>query len=355
MNRYHKFIFLLLLVFGSSACQEIFDPEVDFMEPMIVVDGLITTKQQPHVVKLHYSLNYNDPDEPQPIQHAEVIIRDSEGNELTLVELQAGHYYAPDDFTAEVGETYVLDVSTADGLKFRSHPQEVLPVTGIDSIYGRFSTEEIVEINNNGDHIYYVYKGTDSFVDINSGESGLPKMRFEPRILLLYGYWAPDPSGQGPPVMVHAWRKYGGRGLPSVNFTGVQTGQSGVKNNLLCFIPKTPSFYRLAVGEFIIGKYIIVGQYRLNDDSHAFHRALRRQLEADGNLFDPIAAQLPGNMFCVSDPSVKILGLFEASAWESTTFRYVAIPEIQSITYTPYMDLDHIPRSGESFEVPFFW
>lgn len=356
-NKLIPLIILAAFSLGFAACKELFDPEVDFIEPLIVVDGLITDQEKEHLVKIHYSLNYNDVNAPEPVSQAEVLINDENGNSFQLIEKEPGHYFTEEGFSAQTGSSYELIINTADGLELRSRPQLVLPVEGIDSIHGRFATKHILEQNSYGDLFYSSYQGTDSHIDIKDSNQELPKMRYEPRILLLYGFWTADTSSTpGPPVMMYCWRKYGSGGLPSVNFTDLQAGQSGLKNHLLTFVPDDDSFYRLLENEFTVGKYILVRQFRLNDDSHSFHRALASQLSAEGNLFDPIASQLPGNIECVSDPSIKVLGLFEASATISETFRYISFPAIQEITYIPFTDLDHLPNSGQMLDQePFFW
>jgi hypothetical protein len=37
-------------------------------------------------------------------------------------------------------------------------------------------------------------------------------------------------------------------------------------------------------------------------------------MQSEGKLFDPVAAQLTGNIKCISDPEKKAIGFFEASS-----------------------------------------
>lgn len=358
-NRLAIFLCMLLVMACFSSCKEPFDPQVDFTAPLIAVDGLITTEQKSHRVKIHYALNYNQAEVPEPVAGAEVFITDQHGQTDHLREAsgQPGHYFTFPDFQALEGRIYTLHIHTREGLELRSRPQEVLPMADIDSIYGQTASRSIMEINSYGDHYFYTYQGGESFVHINRPDGKGVKMRYEPQIMVLYAYETKDTvNSMAPPVWMNCWRKYGAQGLPSVTHLGQQTEISGLKNHLLLFVPENKRFYNLADSMLVAGKYLITRQYRLNEDAHAFYKASVKQLGADGNLFDPIASQLPGNMVCTNDPDQKILGFFEVSSFKSTTYRYLAIPEHNTFIYTPYEDLDHVPSSGALYdERPFFW
>jgi hypothetical protein len=352
------FRFYLLAIFFLSgglfnACKEPFDPLVDVEMPLMVVDGLITTEKKSHEIRIFYSQGYNDAEMPTPVFNASVHVHDQEGSFIHLTEISPGRYFTPSNFAAEVGKQYVLEVQTQDGLFLRSRPQEVLPPASVDSIHGNFSTFPYLEQRVDGSYFIQTYLGADSYINIhNTGDD--PKVRYQPQVLLLYGYYVPDEPSV--PIFVYAWRKYGAPGLPSVSHTGLQAGQSALKNHFLMFVPESPRYYRLAEEEFITGKYIIIRQYRVNDDAHAFHKARAKQLSADGSLFDPIASQLPTNVFSVNDADVKILGLFEVSAYSSQTFRFLAIPELDEIRFTPFSDLDYLPNTGALYDDrPYFW
>lgn len=351
-------LLLIILAMGTcfSSCKEPFDPQVEFAAPLFAVDGLITTQEKEHLVKIHYAQNYNEAQVAKPVVGAEVFVRDQDQNMILLQEKQPGHYYTP-LFQAVVGADYVLHVHTQEGFQMRSRPQEVLPVANIDSIYGQTANRSIMEINNYGDHYFYSYQGGESIINISQAGDQVVKMRYVPRILLLYAYQVPNRDfPAGAPMWMNCWKKLGAQGLPNVTHLGQQTAQGGLKNHLLLFVPDNKRYYNLEEDQVMVGRYLIIGQYRLNDDSHAFHKSLVKQLGAEGSLFDPIASQLPGNMICTSDPDQKILGFFEVSSYNSETFRYLVVPEREKFTYTPYDDLDHIPASGELYdETPFFW
>lgn len=56
---------------------------------------------------------------------------------------------------------------------------------------------------------------------------------------------------------------------------------------------------------------IILDQYGIPKESYDFHEKLNRQFDADGTLFDPVIAQVYGNILCKNDPDKIVLGFFD--------------------------------------------
>jgi hypothetical protein len=86
--------------------------------------------------------------------------------------------------------------------------------------------------------------------------------------------------------------------------------------------------------------------YTLNDDSYAFHKNKSEQLTNEGRFFDPIASQLPGNMRCLNDANVKVLGLFEASSELVVTYNVITDFWEKKVIVSYIHPLDHIPMTG---------
>jgi hypothetical protein len=61
-------------------------------------------------------------------------------------------------------------------------------------------------------------------------------------------------------------------------------------------------------------RILYLKQYTLNNETYLYYKSLGEQLQSEGKLFDPIAAQLKGNIKCLTDPEKKAIGFFEASS-----------------------------------------
>jgi hypothetical protein len=61
-------------------------------------------------------------------------------------------------------------------------------------------------------------------------------------------------------------------------------------------------------------RILYLKQYTLNNEAYLYYKSLDEQIQSEGKLFDPIAAQLNGNIKCITDPEKKAIGFFEASS-----------------------------------------
>jgi hypothetical protein len=107
----------------------------------------------------------------------------------------------------------------------------------------------------------------------------------------------------------------------------------------------------------ICGRILYLQQYTLNNETYEYNKDMNLQLQSEGKLFDPIAANLNGNIKCITDPYIKAFGFFEASSVNRTAykidFRNLTDnqPSITEITYT-------LPPESSGYEInslPAFW
>jgi hypothetical protein len=61
-------------------------------------------------------------------------------------------------------------------------------------------------------------------------------------------------------------------------------------------------------------RILYLSQYTLNRETYLYYKSLYGQIQSEGKLFDPVAAQLNGNIKCITDPEKKTIGFFEASS-----------------------------------------
>lgn len=105
---------LLLLLAGSLAlgsCTERIDVELDDTYTRLVVDGQITSDETAiHKIILTESTSYFYNQPPPPVTNADVQVTDEEGNAVLLSEETPGVYQLPENFRAESGKTYTLDI-----------------------------------------------------------------------------------------------------------------------------------------------------------------------------------------------------------------------------------------------------
>lgn len=111
------FYLLLFSVLLISACETVIDPNLQFAEPVLVVDAWITNKPEPQVVKLMKTQPYLENSLPPGVTGATVTIQDSNGVNYTFEESdEAGVYTwtpAPGEVFGTTGLSYTLMISVA--------------------------------------------------------------------------------------------------------------------------------------------------------------------------------------------------------------------------------------------------
>jgi hypothetical protein len=96
-----------------------------------------------------------------------------------------------------------------------------------------------------------------------------------------------------------------------------------------------------------------------------YYKSLYGQIQSEGKIFDPVAAQLNGNIKCITDPEKKAIGFFEASSVSYS--EYVVdlrnlVNSQPALIKTPYIpppepDGCQIDRPGSKthHNIPSFW
>jgi hypothetical protein len=74
---------------------------------------------------------------------------------------------------------------------------------------------------------------------------------------------------------------------------------------------------------------ILVNQYSVNEDEYAYWEKLQNISEDVGSLYDITPSSVPGNIYCVEDPSEQVLGYFSVSA--KTSKRIYIAPHFRGL------------------------
>ena len=259
---------VFLVLFAVSACQDVIDLDVPEGKTRLVVDGLLTDRDELQTVKLKYTAPYFSNAPTPPISDALVFITDNTGAEIILEETAPGIYQK--QFAGEVGKTYLLTVETSDGKVYKSLEEPLRPVSLIDSIYYEFEEESI----------FYEEEGY--YVTIS----------------------ATDPEGKN---NFYRWRYFVNEEKQSepedLFFISdeVLDGLSGL----------TVTFSRDAL---LPGDTARVEQMSLSENAYNFLFLLYQQTANVGSQFDPPPAPIKGNVYNTTDSNDYALGYFMATS-----------------------------------------
>jgi Domain of unknown function (DUF4249) len=343
--------FIIISTF-FSACQEVYEPDVDSDLSVLTVDGLFTDNSETYRIHLQMALPSDSSGIGTPVSGAEVSITDDLSHIYPFNETVNGFYVSDSSvFAVHFGRKYTLRILTSDGNKYESSAQELIPDKEIDNIYGRLTLKPFIWKNHNGEYVHIDNKGIETFIDFFSDPEQSFTFKFNATVLIEYTYLerlSDNPYENG---KLYAWEKWDLKENINITETRYQNGNHEIIGHPLPFLPVEKSWYSLEpdiwkIDFQVVHWILIIDQFRLNEDSYSFYKKIREQLAAEGKLFDPIAVQINGNIRCTNNPSKLVLGNFEVSSKETVT--YVVSPEwlTNTAAYLKIPNLLNIPDEG---------
>ncbi len=324
MKKSHT-LFLVALLMLAAACTEAFDPKISPAEDVLVVEALITDGAGPHFVRLTKTAPFQQNPSYRAVRDAAVIVKNQHNEVVVFTEDSPGHYLSPDDFAAVTGDTYVLQIETSTGEMYASNEQTIMPDTSVDSLDISFDSVKLPMQDAFGEVVYEDVPGVKFFADLEEGVNGIPRMRFRTQVFLQYVLEEMDEFGQplDDPVYLYCRRKVNLDRKVNVTIPFIENTEDDVMRHEIGFMPAAFRFFEGLDTFFLKNidrRAIILHQYSLNRDSYSFYKSLHDQMSAEGRIFDPIAAQLEGNMRCISHPEKMVFGHFEASSYTALVF-----------------------------------
>jgi hypothetical protein len=325
MKKISQWLLMIMWVVLGSACVEPYNAPVITMERKLVVDGLITDAPGPYKVRLFMSSYLDEEmDKPIDVTNAVVTIVDDLGVEELLTEELPGEYVTS-SMQGVVGRKYRLDIQLADGKIYQSSVEEINPPGEIEKLYFEFRENSInqtdLTLPQDAFWIYLDARGV-------SGEKNLLRWRWQGtykthtypslRTRLVANAEVPDPipcSGYiesegalvqvGPCECCDCWVPFYNRDVL-------------ISNNDFA---SDESFKRILIGKIPIDRiyflekfHIGVEQLAMTDAAYEFWDLLGASKHGAGNIFQPNAVQVKGNIRCVTDEDEEVFGVFSTSS-----------------------------------------
>jgi hypothetical protein len=348
-----KYLLLAAGVTVLAGCSEIYEPDIETVEPFIVVEGSITTKPGYSYVYLSKSRSYNESPYFEGVAGATVWVSDDDGNSLVYEPVNLGVYalFQEEGNIASVGNTYTLTIITTDGDTLQSTPQEITQCPEIRSIFCEYDQKSILSEDSYGDVLEITYDG----ININMETDGLLSSgNFYIYNWLGYEEHAANiqyqPEGGAPSTFdIYRHRKLNGKYTSVIHTANADLyNEYRLRDEKLVFIaqedmtnytPIYPDSFTLINNRFD-GLLFRLQQLSISGDAYKFYNDIEKQLAAEGHLFDPISPQIIGNISCTNDETVKVIGIFSAS---DVTEKYSYLYMNQS-NRTYSMDIDSFPE-----------
>lgn len=277
-----------------------FVPDVEESKELIVVEGLVTDQPGPYVIKITKSFPLGEKGLSKPVSGCTVWVSDNLGNNFNFLPSYSGMAfsgnYTSSGFRAVVGRKYTLHIQTPGRLTYESFPMELRAVPPLDSIYYEKRTitpEEKYFTAHEGAQVYLSTHDPVNacrFYRWDFAETWEIRLPFERPVNKIC--WITEPSSQifiksttalAEDIIIHY----------PINYISDQTDRLK---------------YRYS---------ILINQYSLNEEEYLYWEKLRAVAQNVGGLYDVVPAAIPNNLYCVENPSQKVLGYFSVSSKSS--------------------------------------
>jgi len=291
----NKYIALITGFLIISSCITQFVPETDENDTMLVVEGMITDQPGVYTVKLSKSLPLSTNDNKEVLTGCTVTISDDNGNRTSLFETQQGTYVTDGVFRGYVGRKYKLQINTNNpDLSYKSYESllmEMKPVPVIDTLFYEKITTEV---------LYGRPRKQECQVYLNTIDpDGICKhfrWDFSETWMFRLPYDVPNRT---------CWISNNSNSILIKNNTVLSEDR----------IEKWPVNYISAKTDRLSERYsLLVNQYSLNEDEFNYWEKLQNVTENVGSLYDITPVSIPGNIYCIEDPTEQVLGYFSVSA-----------------------------------------
>ncbi|MBC8052517.1 MAG: DUF4249 domain-containing protein [Sphingobacteriaceae bacterium] len=107
-------IFSILFIIFFSSCEDVIDVDIAEGKKTLVVEGWLTNKNEPHVVKLYYTGNFGGSVNFTAVSNAVITLSDNAGNTEQLQEVTPGKYQINNLKSVE-GRIYTLAIQSLAG------------------------------------------------------------------------------------------------------------------------------------------------------------------------------------------------------------------------------------------------
>ena len=153
-----KYIIYIILITSVLACEETIDWVIEESVKKLVVDASLTNELKKHYVILSKTRGYDDFENIEMIQNANIELSDGTNTYSYVEDLNSpGCYYTENEIKGKIGETYTLNIKLdqeISGHDTYSASSEMKPVFEIDSLIASYELEVFSLFGFNDTSIY---------------------------------------------------------------------------------------------------------------------------------------------------------------------------------------------------------
>ncbi len=302
--RYIVLFCCILALFGLwSSCIESFVPDIVKYEDALVVDGNISDAPGPYTIRLSKSVRLKERPLLIPYPDCEVKITDDLGNSVTLWELEPGLYKTDSTTMRGIpGRSYKLSILTKEGDAYESTPEKLLAGIKIQSVNA--------ELEHKSDpNLFYGRDGYQFYVDAETPATTdnylfwrmqcTYKFRTDFNIFCYYDHGIH-------PVLEKDSLRTCYRNQDILDLYLLNTNELKQKE-----IKRVPLNYVDNYTKALSIRYSLkVSQFTLNEAAFNYWSAIKKMLDAGGELYTTQPYQVKNNLINITHPEKPVLGYF---------------------------------------------
>ncbi len=346
-----NYIYIFIAVFlicGLTACIDELNIDTEEKRNILVVEGIITSEYGPHKISLSKSAKYGSilDDDIKRELNATLWLRNEIGDQVFLTEGSSGNYYTPEDFKAKVGSEYTLSITLANGERYISSKEKVIPVPVIDSLIVVWEKQpSLSDIQfGSGMEVYSKWKDPEDEQNFYMWKtSGVYKINTRPDLHVgrdFFGNPFSDPKDCCSECYVY--ETLGGLSIFKDNLTNGNE------------ITQKVAYLEDDGGRFMERYLVILEQRSLTKSAFRFFDLLNNQLSIQGNIFDPPPAQIGTNIINLDKPDEEVIGYFAASDVSRDSV-FIDNEQILERQPTRVINDDCRVLSNSTTDIPPFW
>lgn len=284
------------------SCREPYTtPEIKTNNHYLVVSGFLNAGDTTYII-LSRTRGLNDSTPNMPENSAQVSVIGSSGDISFLTDMGAGVYQS-NNLDLNGAETYQLQILTSDGNKYLSDTVSLLQTPPIDSV--SWKQDSTGASNKLGVNIYVATHDPSNPIGYyrwEYEETWKYRAQYESYLEFVSGSLSARGMDQ---EVFFCWHDQ--RSTSLVVGTTAQLSQNLIYEQPVNFIPQGSQ--KLGI------KYsILVKQYSISKEAFEYWRNLQQTTELTGSIFDPLPAQINGNIRNMANASEPVLGFISASS-----------------------------------------
>lgn len=355
-----KFIvYIIVAIFLAAACEDVYHPKLKDVENLLVIEARITNEKAQNYIRLTKSIDFNSDSIAVPVNDATIILMTSEAKSHQLDCIGNGYYDA--SFVPEVGKSYKLQVF-AEGEEFVSSWETMPPMPEIGNFKVGRDTNVYYTRSTFGQPIKHEMVGFRVKLDLPINQE-LKYYMFNWKSLMQFVIpgTEEDMGAAIPPPDTFAWKVTQKRGMYNIAGPAKYVGGSQINKHPLMFrsgnyynyIDTTSLYSPFTYG---CGWIFEIDQFGLTENTFRLYEDIIEQLEANGQLFDPMYTQVEGNMRCVSNLEKEIIGGFELNSVKKRQF-YITNVMGQNVYFHEIDPIINLPKTDgqQPMDLPYFW